>query len=123
MASLVTCAQMWVIINNVTGPLGPIFGNVKCDLLTIDNMVLGTGQTQSLLAAMVSGVRVVVLRRGVTLDMETLSQYDGKGECGRVWVWGDTVRRYRGQVKSWAKRIGWELKRKSDDVIEIERSG
>ena len=71
---------------------------------------------------MVSGVQEVDLFRGVTLDMETLSQYDGKGECGRV-VLGDTVRRYQSQVKSWAKRIGWELKRKSDDVIEIERSG
>ena len=72
---------------------------------------------------MVSRVQEVELGRGVTLDMDTLSQYDGKGECRRVSVWEDTGRRYRGQVKSWMKRIGWELEIENDDLIIIERSG
>ena len=76
MASLVTCAQVSVMIDNVTGPLGPILGNVKCDILSI-NMVLGTEQTQSLVAAMVTGVKLVGLQGGVTLDLGTLAQYDG----------------------------------------------
>ena len=107
MASLVTCAQVSVMIDNVTGPLGPILGNVKCDILSI-NMVLGTEQTQSLVAAMVTGVKLVGLQGGVTLDLETLAQYDGTGECGRVRLWGtDFVEKYGEEVKEWGKKIGW----------------
>ena len=38
---------------------------------------------------MVSGVEEVRLGMDVTLDMEMLAQYDGKGECRRVGVWVD----------------------------------
>ena len=108
MARLVTCVQELVYIDNVTGPLGPILGNVKCDILNINNMVLGTEQTQSLLAAMVTGVREVRLWGGVTLDMGTLALYDGTGECGSVQLCGtDFVEKYRGEVKEWGKKIGW----------------
>ena len=109
MASLVKCVQVWVIIDNVTGPLGPILGNVKCDRLYIDNTMLGAGQTESLVAAMVTGLKGVGLWGGATLDMETLGQYDGTGECGRVELHGtDNVEKYGEEVKEWAQRIGWE---------------
>ena len=123
LANLVQCVSTYVWISRIRGDLGPVFGTAKCSELNLVDMDLSTAETQSLLGAMVSGVRLVFLCRGVTLDMETLSQYDGKGECGRVWVWEDTGRRYRGQLKSWMQRIGWKLKRENDGVIEIERSG
>ena len=108
MASLVTCVQEQVYIANVTGPLGPILGNVMCEDLSIANMVLGTGQTQSLVAAMVTGVKLVGLQGGVTLDLGTLAQCDGTGECGRVRLWGtDFVEKYGEEVKEWGKKIGW----------------
>ena len=50
---------------------------------------LSTADTESLLAVMVSGVEEVRLGMDVTLDMEMLAQYDGKGECRRVGVWVD----------------------------------
>ena len=117
------CVHGDVLISGVRSDLSPVLGTAKSFGLDIVYMDLSTAETQSLLAAMVSGVEEVELGRGVTLDMETLSQYDGKGNCGRVMVCGDTVmRRYRGQLKSWAKRIGWKLMEDYARII-IERSG
>ena len=50
--------------------------------------------------------------------METLAQYDGKGDCRRVRVWyRGRGKRYRAQVLSWMKRIDWNLE--NDNGIEI----
>ena len=122
LANLVQCVHGDVWISGVRGDLSPVLGTAKCFRLVMCDIDLSTADTQGLLAAMVSGVLVVTLRRGVTLDTETLSQYDGKGKCGRVMVCWDTVRRYRGQLKSWAKRIGWKLMEDYARII-IERSG
>ena len=51
-------------------------------------MNLSAADTQSLLTLMVSGVEVV-LHGGVTLDMGTANQYDGKGEHERVALFDD----------------------------------
>ena len=123
LASLVHCVSTSVEISRVWGDLSPVLGIAKCSELDIGNTDLSTAETQGLLAAMVSRVRKVRLCTGVTLDMETLSKYDGKGKCRRVLVEWGTARRYRGQVKSWAKRIGWKLKRNENEKIIIERSG
>ena len=123
LANLVQCVHDVVLISRIRGDLSPVLGIAKSFGLDIGYMDLSTAETQSLLAAMVSGVEEVELGRGVTLDMETLSQYDGKGECERVVAWWDTGRRYRDQVKSWMKRIGWEFKMENDNVIKIKRSG
>ena len=84
LANLVRCVHGGVQISGVRGDLSPLLGTAKCSRLVIGNMDLSTAETQGLLAAMVSRVRMVELGSGVTLDMETLSQYDGKGECERV---------------------------------------
>ena len=69
---------------------------------------------------MVTRVEWVELCGGVTLDMGKLAQYDGKGECGEVWLSGDTRGRYRSQVKAWAKNIGWQTE-ESSYYIKIKR--
>ena len=117
MVSLVKCVQELMIISNVTGDLGPILGSVECDELTIHNMVLCAGQTESLVAAMVTGVKEVSLWGGVTLDMGTLAQYDGTGECGRVECFTDAVGKYGEEVKEWGQRIGWET---NEDLVHLE---
>ena len=72
------------------------------------------------------GVKVVRMTGGVTLDMETLAQYDGKGECRSVRMYDDTRRRYGDQVKAWARRMKWRvieddgyLNYEDDDFISI----
>ena len=58
---------------------------------------------------MVTRVEWVRLDGGVTLDMDTLAQYDGKGKCEEVRFWSDTTERYRGQLKVWADNMGWQI--------------
>ena len=61
-----------------------MFSSVQCRRITIFNTSLSTADTQQLVAAMVTRVQEVVLLGGDgTLDMETLAQYDGKGNVGR----------------------------------------
>ena len=84
-----------------------VLSSVQCRALAIANTMLTTADTQELVAAMVTRVKMVALGRDVTLDMDTLAQYDGKGECEEVVLECD---RYGLQVKAWAKNIGWQTK-------------
>ena len=91
---------------------------------------LSTADTESLLAVMVSGVEEVRLGMDVTLDMEMLAQYDGKGECvkrlllrGSVTLHLPTLMNYDGrgkcdtsrntflhQMMAWAEGVGWDTR-------------
>ena len=82
---------------------------------------LSTADTESLLAVMVSGVEEVRLGMDVTLDMEMLAQYDGKGECGRVVMRRGARTRYLEQMMSWMKRIDWNLVKANGMEIIIAR--
>ena len=114
--SLVRCSD-YVAIDSVTGDLAPVL--VQCRELVIANTMLTTADTQQLVAAMVTRVKEVNLDEGITLDMDTLAQYDGKGECGEVWLAGNTntSERYRSQVKVWAENMGWQAEETSDFII------
>jgi len=106
--SLVTCSA-WVTIYRVTGDLSTVLSNVQSRMLDIVNTRLSTADTQQLVAAMETSVMSVVLDSSVTLDMETLAQYDGTGECEEVIMMWDTRKRYRSQVKVWAENMGWRV--------------
>ena len=45
----------------------------------------------------------------VSLDMESLVQYDGRGECGEVWLYGDIINSVEDKMKVWARNIGWTM--------------
>ena len=114
LANLVQCVSDRVRIFDVRGDLSPLLRSLRCRMLEMSDVNLSTANTKSLLAAMVSGVEEVELGMGVTLDMKTLAQYDGKGDCRRVSVWGDANER---QVLLWMRRIDWNLEK--TNVIEI----
>ena len=121
LSSLVKCSND-VTIDRVTGDLSPVLSSVQCERLTIFNMRLSTAHTQQLVAAMDTWVKLVALCNGATLDMDTLAQYDGEGECEDMWLWGDTVERYGDQVRAWAKNIGWQTEaEESIDIIKVKR--
>ena len=84
-----------------------MLSSFQCRGITISNTSLSTADTQQLVAAMDTRVKWVTLCGSVTLDMETLAQYDGEGECDKVTLWMDTTERYRDQVKAWAENMGW----------------
>ena len=111
LANLVQCVSHRVRIFNIRGDLSPLLRSLRCRMLEMSDVNLSTANTKSLLAAMVSGVEEVELGMGVTLDMKTLAQYDGKGDCRRVSVWGDANERYRAQMLSWMRRIDWKLEK------------
>ena len=66
-------------------------------------------------------VKQVELRKGVTLDMDTLTQYDGKGECEWVELWV-TRKRIRKQFTQWAKNVGWRVEKGWNTITASKRA-
>ena len=92
LASLARCAGYQTHLDNVQADLAPLLSNVQCTVLSLCRLSLTTADTQALVAAMVTGVGMVELGgrgggQGVTLDMETLAQYDGRGKCRQGYLW------------------------------------
>ena len=121
LSSLVQCVSGEVTVCKVTGGLSPVLSSVQSDRLFMYGISLSTADTQQLVAAMDTGVQRVMLDGDTTLDMGTLAQYDGKGECGQVELWGDTRWRYRNQVAEVAGYMGWRQE-ESNVRITITRS-
>ena len=104
--------------------MSPIFSNITSDQLGIRSSALTPADTQQLVAGMVRGVRSVMLGElgTVTLHMETLAQYDGRGQCEEVLVLGSDMKmQYGGQVKAWMQRIDWTIDYEDEDCIMIKR--
>ena len=119
--SLVKCSDH-VGIACVTGDLSTVLRSLQCRRLTIANTVLSTADTQLLVAAMVTRVKKVTLDGDVTLDMDTLAQYDGTGECRAVVLAGPATAEYGDQVKMWAENMGWFDDAFSEgSIIRIDR--
>ena len=110
--SLVKCSDH-VGIACVTGDLSTVLRSLQCRRLTIANTVLSTADTQLLVAAMVTRVKKVTLDGDVTLDMDTLAQYNGMEVCEEVMMLWETRERYRDQLKAWAENMGWQVEEKS----------
>ena len=109
LVNLVRCVNHLSIYGGVHGDLGPVLDNVECCRLYIWEKKLSAAETQSLLTAMVTRVKVVELN-DVALDWDVLSQYDGKGACVTVeWDHGhDTTGGHRDQMKMWAVKMDWK---------------
>ena len=74
-------------IENLRGDVASVFSNINCVVLAIDKMSLSSADTQALVSAMDTRVWEVNLHEGVTLDLETLTQYDGTGKCEFLRTW------------------------------------
>ena len=129
LGNLSQCVSDTLFIDHANGDLSPILSNIRCRWLYIDNMSHSTTYTRSLVTAMDTGVKNVVLGEwsecgGVAVDMETLGGYNGRGVCGCVRLWDETKTRYRNQVTVWAENIGWHTVAEDDleDFIQLERN-
>ena len=87
MAKLAECVTESVYIENLRGHVTSVFTNINCVVLAIDKMSLSSEDTQALVSAMDTRVEEVNLYEGVTLDLRTLTQYDGTGKCGFLKIW------------------------------------
>ena len=78
---------------------------------TLYSQSLGREETQALVQAMESGVEIVGMWGGVTLDMEmeTLAEYSGQGVCSEVMLYGDTAVRYKEELVTWARSRNWRV--------------
>ena len=121
LSSLVKCSSFWVEIERVTGDLAPVLSSLQCRMLYIFNTSLTTADTQQLVAAMDTRVKEVTLESGITLDIETLAQYNGMGECEKVIFRGESSMRYKNQAKVWAGNMGWRIEEANTGDIFIKK--
>ena len=52
----------------------------------------------------------------VNVDIETLTQYDGKGKCKMVKIYADTADIYKQDILRWAQRINWIIDYSNNQV-------
>ena len=124
LASLAACATEYVGIRNVSNTdLTSILDSSKSELLYIDNQSLSTEETRGLVQAMENVEKVYLGYYGnVTLDINTLVNYSGRGKCEKVIFYKNTAVKYREEVQRWARRISWRVTNydNSEEII-IER--
>ena len=99
-----------VVLDRVTGDIGPLLSSLSCAELQISNMELDQAATSSLVRGLQHGVERLDLLGGggpVTLDIQSLVEYDGRGRCDLVGCYGNTAATYRENIKTWAERINW----------------
>ena len=124
LASLASCAQYALRIKNVSGcDLVSLLSSLKCKMLDIIRQSLGREETQALVQAMETGVKLVALCGGLTLNMETLTEYSGQGVCRYIGLQDDTAARYRGELLTWARSRNWRVNGPfSDGFFSVQRS-
>ena len=70
--------------------------------------------------AMESVVKKLVLFKGVTLEIEALTEYCGQGVCRMVELSGDTKDRYRIKLRTWTRRRKWRIDDNSEFRFAIK---
>ena len=107
-----------VELTGVTGDVAPLLSSLTCTKLWISNMELDQAATSSLVQGLQHGVKSLGLNGGgggpVTLHIQTLVEYDGRGRCEEVKmmcssnIFGNIAYTYR-EMKTWAERINWDV--------------
>ena len=122
LASLASCVGSFLKIWNVSGgqQIISLLTNLKCDGLVISRQFLGQEETQALVQALESGVKLVWLFGGVTLDVEALSEYSGQGVCRVVEISGDTAARHREELRNWTSNRNWRVVEDIDKWFVIQ---
>ena len=123
LVSLVSRVTRHLTINNVIGcDLVSLLSSLQCEELGIPKVSLGREETQALVQAMESGVGRVVLFEDVTLDIEALTEYSGRGECWDLRLSFDTRGRYREEMRTWARTRNWKVAKCSSFDVYISPS-
>ena len=100
--------------------LSSILTSVQCPVLVLDTMELSEAETQALVTAMRGRVESVRLW-SCTLDIDELTQYEGRGHCGELRALRDTRRRYRERLRGWAAEKRWTVTQDDDVGLGFER--
>ena len=118
LVKLSKCVSDGVKFENVSGDLSPVLNNINCDFVQFEKekKSLTTAESQALVTAMVSRVKTVRL----TLDLEVLTQYNGKGKCDRIELTSVTID-YGDKMEEWALKVGWQIQEKSKGQHYVEK--
>ena len=112
LVSLTSNVKVGLCIKNVSGcDLVSIFTSLKCSVVTITNQSLGREETRALVQKMEMdgiwrGLGILNLDE-VTLDIEALVEYSGKGPCSQIRLNKATLDRYSEELRTWAKSKNW----------------
>ena len=99
-------------IKNVSGcDLVTILDNVNCKHLYIWSQCLGSEETQALVRAIESRVGVVILHKGVSLDISSFASFNPNS----------LLDRYRGKLKTLARCRNWKVTRERKSCYTIQR--
>ena len=93
---------------------------VKCPGLRLDNMQLSLADTRSLVISMRNRVEDVLLY-DVAVVIESLCDYDGRGHCTMLRVWGLTRLKHADRLRRWTTDVGWTVKRDDDECLWLQR--
>ena len=95
--------------NIVAASLDIILKSVRCSVLDLGKMALTEPQTRALVTGMTERLETVELWPEVTLDIQTLCQYNGRGTCWGLQVYDDTKRRYGEKLRQWGAEVSWAV--------------
>ena len=126
LASIVTYAvQIDNLYGQHLGHLGSILAGVKCTMLELNNMELSEADIRALVTAMRNRVDKVYLSGNITLDIEQITKYDGRGRCRylNLRVWEDGRAWYGDRLRSWAAHVGWTVTLDDGIRLEMKRKG
>ena len=124
LASLVSSVTSKIAIFEVYGDLINILDNVKGKKMIIAGQSLSKEETRALVQAMETRVNELSLGSGeeVNLDIRTLTDYSGNGECHEVYC-SDSSENYREELRSWAGDRNWNtIIDRNDDKIHVQQS-
>ena len=112
LASLVSIVTRLVEISNVIGcDLVTILDSVESKELDISSQSLGSEETQALVRAIESRVGVVILHKGVTLDISSLTSFNPNS----------LLDRYRGKLRTLARSRNWKVIKERKYCYTIQR--
>ena len=94
-----------------------IVRSLQCKELELKNTNLNQENTINLVEAMERVSRVLL--DDVTLEIEELCKYSGKGKCSEITVGGSTKSTHSSRLKIWRQRANWIVSKEDFSVLTL----
>ena len=94
-----------------------IVRSLQCKELELKNTNMNQGNTIYLVEAMESVNRVLLV--DVTLEIEELCKYSGKGKCSEITVGGTSKSAHSSRLKIWMQRANWIVAKEDSSVLTL----
>jgi len=110
LSTLASCVTDEVLIRNVDGDPANVIKSVRCERLLFQETTLDVSQTKIVVDALKDRVESSFIGPGVSLDFDTLQQYDGSGKCWQISVYctPSVPHKYKSKLESYGKVLGWK---------------